>query len=160
MTTIIKNKNGAPDLSEFRRRYPLTVAQFGSLGNREKWLRGIWQEEVRWHEEMEEDGAREVIVREAPPARLPIVAEFDVIYAGGSLGLLHAAVMAACYKRRVMVFDEGEAGRTGRGWNISDEDLRELERVCVWVRFFGFLVWFGQVAKQGGKKGRFSHQLL
>jgi lycopene cyclase CruA len=43
---------------------------------------------------------------------------------GGVVGLLHAAVMTSCYRRRVMVFDAGTIGQTGRGWNISDAELR------------------------------------
>ncbi len=123
-TTI--DEKGAPALSEFRRRYPLTVAQFGSLGDREAWLRSIWLEETRWHAGLE-GGAQEVVVMSAPPARIPIETKFDAVYCGGRLGLLHAAVMAARYKRSVMVFDEAEAGRTNRVWNISNEDLKELE---------------------------------
>lgn len=123
-TTI--DEKGAPALSEFRRRYPLTVAQFGSLGTREAWLRSIWLEEMRWRERLERS-AQEVIVMGAPPARIPVETKFDAVYCGGRLGLLHAAVMAARYNRSVMVFDEAEAGRTNRVWNISNEDLKELE---------------------------------
>src|SRR5215213_1933919 len=86
----------APDLSEFRKRYPLTVAKFGALANREAWLYRIWESDTAWQEAMEKDnGAQEVIVRGAPPARLSVEGEFEVIYAGGSVGLLHAAVMAS-----------------------------------------------------------------
>jgi hypothetical protein len=45
MTVARKNwpaPSDAPDLAEFRRHYPLTVANFGALGEREVWLRNIW----------------------------------------------------------------------------------------------------------------------
>ena len=117
---------GAPDLSEYRRRYPLTVANFGSLSNREAWLDRIWELDARWQQKMESrrGGAQEAIVRGAPPPGLSIDGEFEVIYAGGVVGLLHAAVMTSCYGRRVMVFDAGTVGQTGRGWNLSDAELR------------------------------------
>jgi lycopene cyclase CruA len=51
---------------------------------------------------------------------------FDLIYAGGGLGLLHAAVMAARYGRRVMVFDRSEVGCAHREWNISRAELAAL----------------------------------
>src|ERR1051325_5178827 len=108
----MKSLNGraAPELAGFRRRYPLTVANFGALGNREAWLRTIWEMDARWRHQMTPWGGRqpveEVVVRSAPPARLKREAEFDIIYAGGVLGLLHAAVMASRYGRRVLVFDE------------------------------------------------------
>src|SRR2546423_4736117 len=120
--------SGAPDLAEFRRRYPLTVANFGALGEREAWLKRIWAADARWQEEIAQTGAREVVVRGAPPARLEVAGEFEIIYAGGAVGLLHAAVMACRYKRRVLVFDAQTVGQAGRNWQTSDEELRELAR--------------------------------
>lgn len=130
--TAVLGKNSklqnAPDLSEFRKRYPLTVANFGALANREAWLRRIWELDIAWQQTMEgERREQEVIVRGAPPSRLNVEAEFEIIYAGGQLGLLHAAVMACRFNRSVMVFDAQTVGRTDRDWNISDEELRELE---------------------------------
>lgn len=122
----------APDLKEFSRRYPLTVRNFGTLAEREAWLRRIWELEARWQETMERGAGQsnppEVVVHGAPPAGVVIEAEFDIIYAGGVLGLLHAAVMATRFNRRVLVFDAHTVGRTHRDWNISDEELREFER--------------------------------
>ncbi len=60
---------------------------------------------------------------ESPPA---LDGAFDLIYAGGGLGLLHAAVMAQRYGRRVLLFDRGEVGCAHREWNISDGELRAL----------------------------------
>jgi lycopene cyclase CruA len=132
MTAVLRKTSkphSAPDLSEFRKRYPLTVANFGALANREVWLRRIWELDTAWQQTiaMDEGAQEEVIVRGAPPSRLKIEAEFEIIYAGGHLGLLHAAVMACCFNRRVMVFDAQTVGRTDRDWNISDEELREFE---------------------------------
>lgn len=119
--------HNAPDLSEFRKRYPLTVANFGALANREAWLGRIWELDTAWQQAMaSKESATEVIVRGAPPSRPGVEAEFEIIYAGGSVGLLHAAVMASRFNRSVMVFDAQTVGRTDRDWNISDEELREL----------------------------------
>lgn len=52
--------------------------------------------------------------------------DYDLIYAGGGLGLLHAAVMAGRYGWRVLLFDRGEVGCAHREWNISREELRAL----------------------------------
>jgi lycopene cyclase CruA len=126
---------GAPDLSEYRKRYPLTVTHFGALANREAWLDRIWQQDVGWQQAMERDGkVQEAIVRGAPPANLSIEGEFEIIYAGGALGLLHAAVMSSCYKRRVLVFDAVEVGQAERDWNISDDELRGFERARLFTR--------------------------
>jgi lycopene cyclase CruA len=134
MTAVKPRKQpSAPDLSDFRRRYPLTVASFGALANREAWLKRIWELDTRWQHAMTPWGSREeaqseAVVRGAPPANLAVEAEFEIIYAGGVLGLLHATMMACRYQRRVMVFDSNSVGKTDRDWNISNEELRELER--------------------------------
>jgi len=123
-------EKNAPDLAEFRRRYPLTVANFGALGTRETWLKSIWATDARWQEALARDGAgaREVVVRGAPPAGTEVAGEFEIIYAGGAIGLLHAAVMACRYRRRVLVFDAHEVGSVGCDWHTSDEELRALVR--------------------------------
>jgi lycopene cyclase CruA len=103
------------------------------LSERERWLRRIWELEVRWQEAAERAGkqtsATEVVIYGAPPQGAEIEAEFDIIYAGGVLGLLHAAVMATRHKRRVLVFDSHSVAHTHRDWNISDDELKEFERV-------------------------------
>ncbi len=127
----------APELSELRALYPLTVANFGALAEREAWLRRIWELDIRWQRAMErrdKDAGAEFIVHGAPPASLTIAGEFEIIYAGGVLGLLHAAVMASRYGRRVLVFDAHRVGRTHRDWNISDEELREFDRAGLFTK--------------------------
>ncbi|MBA3765708.1 MAG: hypothetical protein H0W99_01720 [Acidobacteria bacterium] len=140
MTAVLRKTSkphNAPDLSEFRKRYPLTVANFGALANREAWLGRIWELDTAWQQTIERDKEaqqEEVIVRGAPPSRLNIEAEFEIIYAGGSVGLLHAAVLASRFNRRVMVFDSQTVGRTDRDWNISDEELREFEHAGLFTK--------------------------
>lgn len=119
------------DLSEFRRRFPLTVANFGALPNREMWLRRVFELDERWqkaHENGDFSKKTEVLLDENPPANLEIAGEFEIIYAGGGLGLIHAAVMSKQFNRKVLVFDAHAVGKTHRDWNISDEELNEF--VC------------------------------
>ena len=114
------------DLSEFRQKFPATVANFAALPNRETWLRRIWELDERWRQSFAEGFANnkvEVLTTANPPANLVVEDEFETIYAGGGLGLLHAAVMATKFNRRVLVFDAYTVGRTHRDWNISDEEL-------------------------------------
>jgi lycopene cyclase CruA len=80
-------------------------------------------------------------VRGAPPAWARAEAEFDVIYAGGGAALLHAAVLACRFGRRVLVIDDAVAERVENLWNVSEDELRELgavglftpEEVAAWV---------------------------
>lgn len=131
----VQRPRGAPELAEYRKRYPLTVANFGALGNREAWLDRIWQQDVGWLRAMErDDRAQEAIVRGAPPAGLAIEGEFEIIYAGGVVGLLHAAVMSACYGRRALVFDADEVGCAERDWNISNDELHGFARARLFTK--------------------------
>ncbi len=67
----------------------------------------------------------EVVVRGTAP-EVPATDTFDIIYAGGGLNLLHAAVMTTRYHLRVLVFDRFTVGAVHREWNISREELQEL----------------------------------
>ncbi|MCY7376456.1 MAG: hypothetical protein LH472_10850 [Pyrinomonadaceae bacterium] len=116
-----------PSLAEFRRQIPLTVENFASLPDREAWLKRIWEIEQRWQSfRANPREVEEVICFDSTPKNLETEAEFEIIYAGGTLGLLHAAVMAKKYHRKVLVFDAHTVGKTHRDWNISDEELQEF----------------------------------
>ncbi|GCE11226.1 hypothetical protein [Tengunoibacter tsumagoiensis] len=67
----------------------------------------------------------EVVVNEERPA-VDTSRTFDIIYAGGGLNLLNAAVMTLRYGLRVLVFDRFTVGAVHREWNISREELQEL----------------------------------
>ncbi len=128
-----RSKNSSPDLSDFRKRYPLTVAGFASIANREQWLRRIWESDREWLTNSERRSDRECVVRTAPPSSLRVDGEFEVIYAGGVLGLLHGAVLSATYHRRVLIFDE-QIGIAGRVLNLSKETLSDLESSGLFTR--------------------------
>lgn len=105
------------------RSHPRTVSAFASLPDGEHWFsrllaveRGFWNEPA----------LLPVSPREDPS--LPVQDQVDLIYAGGTLGLLHAAVMAQVYHRRVLVFDRFPIGCTHREWNISRKELQVLVR--------------------------------
>jgi len=135
----LKRERTSPDLAHFRRLYPETVANLGTLPRREEWLRAVWELDERWRAATETRGgearAEEVVVRGAPPAGARAEAEFDVVYAGGVVGLLHAAVLACRFGRRVLVLDEAASAPRGEGgWNVSEDELRELEAAGVFTR--------------------------
>jgi len=123
------------DLTEFRRRFPLTVENFAALPNREAWLNRIWEIEQRWQTIQENPlKSEETVFFDAAPKNLEAESAFEIIYAGGTLGLLHAAVMATKYNRRVLVFDAHIVGQTHRDWNISDEELQEFIRLELFTK--------------------------
>jgi lycopene cyclase CruA len=67
----------------------------------------------------------EIVVTE-PRDTIPANHTFDIIYAGGGLNVLNAAVMAQRYRLRVLIFDRFTVGAVHREWNISREELQEL----------------------------------
>lgn len=122
-------------LAEFRRKYPLTIQNFALLPNREAWLNRVWEIEQRWQTFRENpQKTEEVVLFDSAPKNLEPENEFEIIYAGGTLGLLHAAAMAGVYNRRVLVFDAHTVGKTHRDWNISDEELQEFVRLGLFTK--------------------------
>ncbi len=115
------------DLAEVRRKYPLLVENLAKLSNREAHLKRIWEIEQRWNSFSENpEKTEEILLFNSAPKDSKVEGEFEIIYAGGTLGLLHAAVMALKHNRKVLVFDAHTVGKTHRDWNISDVELREF----------------------------------
>ncbi len=124
-----------PTLADFIRQIPLTAENFASLSDGESWLRRIWEVEQRWQTIRENPNeVEEIVFHNSIPKDLEIEATFDIIYAGGTLGLLHATVMATKFKRRVLVFDAHTVGKTHRDWNISDEELQEFINIGLFTK--------------------------
>ncbi len=126
-------------IAKLRERYPQTVRHFLAMGAIDH-LERVSRLETGWGQIMRDaydPQIHQVVAGGAQPTDLgrvvfgegssiPKTAHFDLIYAGGGLGLLHAAVMAVCYGRRVMVFDRSEVGYAHREWNISRTELALL----------------------------------
>ncbi|MBV9790911.1 MAG: hypothetical protein JOZ51_22140 [Chloroflexi bacterium] len=103
--------------------HPATVAAFSQMQALPS-LQAIAQLDRRW--QATEAGAFAADVYQQVAALPSTLANFDLIYAGGGLGVLHAAVMARRYNYRILLFDRGEVGCAHREWNISDRELRAL----------------------------------
>jgi lycopene cyclase CruA len=109
--------------------YPQTVAAFRSMGAPEHLERiarldHVWQG-IRARSMPASSNHVYTLTSALPPTD----GEYDLIYAGGGLGLLHAAVMARRYGCRVLLFDRGEVGCAHREWNISREELAALVKI-------------------------------
>ncbi len=109
-----------------RQTHPYTVAAFAAM-NALPSLGAVAQLDQRW--QATEQGQVVLDSYERSASLPPTLANFDLVYAGGGLGLLHAAVMATRYGCRVLLFDRGEVGCAHREWNISDHELHELVRI-------------------------------
>jgi lycopene cyclase CruA len=111
--------------------YPHLSATFASIPNGEAHLRRLQDLNATWQHMLLSGSSRqysEVVVTEEQPvlSAQPAVDTFDIIYAGGGLNLLNAAVMTRRYGLRVLVFDRLTVGAVHREWNISRTELQEL----------------------------------
>jgi lycopene cyclase CruA len=109
-------------------RYPHLTEAFSKLPQGDLHLRRLQDLNASWQTMLQGAEPRsytEVVVTEKR-ATLPATDTFDIIYAGGGLNLLNAAVMTSRYGLRVLVFDRFTVGAVHREWNISRDELQEL----------------------------------
>lgn len=114
-----------PTLDSVRKSHPHLYRAFSALEDGEAHFRSVSELDRYW-ERLEGPVPEAVVDGAALPPGAKVEGEYDVIYAGATLGLLHAAVMAGKYGRRVLVFDRGTPGRSTRDWNISRPELMRL----------------------------------
>ncbi len=121
--------------AELEPYYPLTVKYFQKMPNGEYDLNRAYWWEQRWREGViNPQKPRQVVFfsensqQESPlpsplsPASSP---EYDIIYIGGALGSIHAAVMAKLgYK--VLLVERLPFGKMNREWNISRDEIQSL----------------------------------
>ncbi len=117
-------------LEQIRQSHSLVYRHFSAMEGGEEHLAAIRALDRYWQQL---DRPPETVVRDGgqPPAAETLSGDFDIVYAGGTLGMLHAAVMARRYGYRVLVFDRGEPARTTRDWNISRTELLRLAETGV-----------------------------
>lgn len=109
--------------------YPRVSEYFGKIRNGNRYLEHILEVDSFW-KNFEHSPCRKVVLQGSEmPADACVSDEYDLVYAGGSLGLLHASVMASKYARKVLVFDRHMSGKPSRDWNISWNELEKLEQV-------------------------------
>ena len=115
-------------IDQLATQYPYLAEAFAHIPQGEAHLRRLQDLNSTWQNMLLSSESREyaeVVVTEERPA-LPAVNTFDIVYAGGGLNLLNAAVMTVRYGLRVLVFDRFTVGAVHREWNISREELHEL----------------------------------
>jgi len=113
--------------AELEPYYPLTVKYFQKMPHGEYDLKRVYWWEQRWREGVRNPQKPDpIIVRDnqigADDQSIPT---YDIIYVGGALGVIHAAVMAKLgYK--VLLVERLPFGRMNREWNISRNEIQSL----------------------------------
>ena len=110
-------------------RYPQTVKFFQKIPNGEADLTRAYWWEQRWREGVQHpQQPKQVIFSHpltSPPPPPHPSPTYDLIYIGGALGVLHAAVMARL-GYRVLLLERLPFGRMNREWNISRTEFQSL----------------------------------
>ncbi|MEY3870211.1 MAG: hypothetical protein RLZZ338_4105 [Cyanobacteriota bacterium] len=103
--------------------YPLTVKFFQKMPRGEYDLKRLYWWETRWREGVRTpQQPKQVIFKKEKGKDDP---SYDLIYVGGALGVIHAAVMARL-GYRVLLLERLSFGRMNREWNISRQELQSL----------------------------------
>ena len=102
---------------------PQTVKFFQKMPQGEYDLNRVYWWEKRWRESVRNPSLpKQVIFPETQPIPSSSNPDYDLIYIGGALGAIHAAVMAKL-GYRVLLIDRLPFGRMNREWNISRDEL-------------------------------------
>ncbi|MDS3860775.1 flavin-dependent dehydrogenase [Thermosynechococcaceae cyanobacterium BACA0444] len=103
--------------------YPRTVKYFQQMPNGEADLQRVYWWEQRWRQGVRHPQAPQQVVSQS--SELAETPNFDLIYIGGALGVVHAAVMARL-GYRVLLLERLPFGRMNREWNISRAEFQHL----------------------------------
>ena len=109
--------------------YPQTVRYFQKMPNGEYDLKRVYWWEQRWREATRNpQSPRQVIFSDQEKGgagEQNSSPTYDLIYIGGALGVIHAAVMAQL-GYRVLLVERLPFGRMNREWNISRSEFQIL----------------------------------
>ncbi|MDJ0731145.1 MAG: flavin-dependent dehydrogenase [Crocosphaera sp.] len=105
--------------------YPKTVHFFRKMPQGNTDLQRVYWWEKRWREGVKNpQEPKQVIFQQNQPCE-PSTISYDLIYVGGALGVIHAAVMAQL-GYRVLLIERLVFGRMNREWNISRSEFQSL----------------------------------
>ncbi|HEY9908022.1 MAG TPA: flavin-dependent dehydrogenase [Thermosynechococcaceae cyanobacterium] len=106
-------------------QYPLTVKYFQKMPNGEYDLTRVYWWEQRWREGVRNPKQPKQVVFSALSETSSSLPLYDLIYLGGALGVIHAAVMARL-GYRVLLLERLPFGKMNREWNISRSEFQSL----------------------------------
>ncbi|WP_017653527.1 NAD(P)/FAD-dependent oxidoreductase [Fortiea contorta] len=105
--------------------YPLSVKYFQKMPNGEYHLQRVYWWEKRWRQGVRHPQQPRQVIFSGNKSSGKENPHYDIIYIGGALGAIHAAVMAKLgYK--VLLVERLPFGRMNREWNISRDELQSL----------------------------------
>lgn len=114
------------NLAELRSSHPHIFQHFSNLENGEESLNRLIELDSYWSKIGKREYEQVIFKGSDLKGDIAISGEFDAIYAGATLGAVHAATMSEVYGKKVLLFDKHTPGKTHRDWNISYGELRNL----------------------------------
>ncbi|MGD1858344.1 MAG: NAD(P)/FAD-dependent oxidoreductase [Leptolyngbyaceae cyanobacterium] len=108
--------------------YPKTVTYFQRMPNGEADLERAYWWEKRWRDGVRSpQDPKQVIFHSHGPETINSqdILQVDLVYVGGALGVIHAAVMANL-GHKVLMIERLPFGRMNREWNISRQEFQSL----------------------------------
>ncbi|MCC0178181.1 flavin-dependent dehydrogenase [Waterburya agarophytonicola K14] len=106
--------------------YPKTVKYFQKMPKGEYDLNRVYWWEKRWRDGVNNpQKPQQVIFKSDRTVDREVEYDYDLIYVGGALGVIHAAVMAQ-KGYRVLLIERLPFGRMNREWNISRDEFQSL----------------------------------
>jgi len=118
--------------------YPKTAHFFAKMPQGDKDLQRLYWWEKRWRDSVAHtETPKQVIFPSDNTGNQP---DYDLIYIGGALGVIHAAVMAKL-GYRVLLIERLAFGRMNREWNISRSEFQSLINLGLFTphEFEGFI---------------------
>ncbi len=106
-------------------QYPLTVKYFQKMPKGEADLTRVYWWEQRWREHVRQPQQPKQVIFQGESTSSHQSPTYDLIYLGGALGVIHAAVMAQL-GYRVLLIERLPFGRMHREWNISRAEFQNL----------------------------------
>ena len=108
--------------TDYEHSHPLTVKNFRAMENGTYWFERLLSIDASWKDKMLEQ-SHDILGR---LQNYKGDTDFDIIYAGGGLAIIHAALMAKVHHKNVCIFDKYAVGFTHRDWNISYNEFLAL----------------------------------
>ena len=114
--------------------YPQTVRFFQKMPQGEYDLNRVYWWEKRWRESVRHPQKPKQVLFNNPKSKIHLhssddshnpILDYDLIYIGGALGVIHAAAMAQL-GYRVLLVERLTFGRMNREWNISRSEFQSL----------------------------------
>ncbi len=108
-----------------RQRYPQTVHFFQKMPDGAAHLNRVYWWEQRWREGVQNPQQPKQVIFRSDYPQTASDQLYDLIYIGGALGVIHAAVMARL-GYRLLLLERLPFGRMNREWNISRAEFQSL----------------------------------